>query len=75
MRYGVDNLTKFSLVSSKLIFCALVILDVGIRSIPSDDPALWVAYRHRTKQKPPMLPIKASEASLLLPGLLRSEDA
>src|SRR5258705_9886824 len=56
-------------------FRPLQIFYIGIRSIPSDDLALFISDRHSAKQKPAIFSIEASQACLFLPWLSRGKEA
>src|ERR1700760_2294700 len=51
------------------LFRTLAILNVGRRTVPSHDLSSLVPQRHDAAQKPPILPVSAAEAQLLLDRL------
>src|SRR5258708_32900370 len=63
---GVDEETKTLFVRSELIVCALAVLKIGVRSVPSDNPSRVVAQRTAAEQKPPKFAVAATKPTLSL---------
>src|SRR5579863_6397815 len=53
------------------IFGLFAILDIGIRTIPSDDAFFGVLQRHAPREKPTILPVRATTTNFLLVRLTR----
>src|SRR5579862_1468494 len=53
----------------QVILRFLPIFDIGIRTVPSDDPSCRVPQGDAMPQKPAILPVRPATAHLLLEGL------
>ena len=71
LRNGVGDSAKLFLVLPQRDLSPLQVIDVGVRSIPSDDVAQFVTQRLESEQEPPILPVVASHTGFDLTRLPR----
>ena len=71
LRNGVGDSAKLFLVLPQRDLSPLQVIDVGVRSIPSDDVAQLVTQRLESEQEPPILPVVASHTGFDLTRLPR----
>ena len=74
LRYCIGNSAKLALVLPQLLFGPLEVLNIRIRSVPSDDNALLITPRFAPEQEPTIFPMVAPQACFELPRLTRSEE-
>src|SRR6266850_606902 len=60
--YRIRNSADFAFVLPQLLFCPLEVLNISIRSVPSDDVAELVTQRFNTEQEPAILPVVPPQA-------------
>src|SRR2546428_11660269 len=66
--YRIGNSAEFAFVLPQLLFCPLEVLNISIRSVPSDDAAELVTQRFNTEQEPAIFTVVPPQAGL---GLVR----
>jgi hypothetical protein len=74
LRYGIGNPAKLALVLPQPLFRPLQVLNIRIRSVPSDDIASLVTQRLTPEQEPTICSIVAPQACFDLTWLTRSEE-
>ncbi len=60
--YRIGNSADFAFVLPQLLFCPLEVLNISIRSVPSDDVAELVAQRFNTEQEPAIFTVVPPQA-------------
>ena len=60
--YRIGNPAEFAFVLPQLLFCPLEVLNISIRSVPSDDVAELVTQRFNTEQEPAIFPVVPPQA-------------
>src|SRR5258707_13692621 len=60
--YRIGNPAEFAFVLPQLLLCPLEVLNISIRSVPSDDVAELVTQRFNTEQEPVIFPVVPPQA-------------
>src|SRR6266849_10582501 len=60
--YRIGNPAEYALVLPQLLFCQLEVLNISIRSVPSDDVAELDTQRFHTEQEPAIFTVVPPQA-------------